>query len=428
MSRRSLSIQDAALAVVKRLRDAGHEALWAGGCVRDMLLGIEPSDIDVATSAHPPQIVELFRRTREVGVQFGVVLVKQGPHWIEVATFRTDVNYVDGRRPERVVFTTAEEDAQRRDFTINGLFYDPLDRRVIDYVGGEQDVRSGIVRAIGEPSHRFAEDHLHLLRAVRFTTRFGFQLDPATAAAIREHAAGLARISAERIREELQKMLERPTRADSLRLIGDLGLLPFLWPNARWTDEQLQRAIRVLAALPAEADFVLSLAGLLREHPLREVRRIGRALRCSNDEIADLAWLVERLDTIHVAELVCLPEFKRLVAHRRFDDLLALHRAVCIAQNLSLDAHEAARRRRDEIPPDQIAPPPLVTGDDLIALGLTPGPLFGAVLEALYDEQLDNRITQREQALERMRRLVVDYQRRMTNDEGTPSDESFSGS
>ncbi|HON66141.1 MAG TPA: CCA tRNA nucleotidyltransferase, partial [Phycisphaerae bacterium] len=203
MSRRSLSIQDAALAVVKRLRDAGHEALWAGGCVRDMLLGIEPSDIDVATSAHPPQIVELFRRTREVGVQFGVVLVKQGPHWIEVATFRTDVNYVDGRRPERVVFTTAEEDAQRRDFTINGLFYDPLDRRVIDYVGGEQDVRSGIVRAIGEPSHRFAEDHLRLLRAVRFTTRFGFQLDPATAAAIREHAAGLARISAERIREEL---------------------------------------------------------------------------------------------------------------------------------------------------------------------------------------------------------------------------------
>jgi poly(A) polymerase len=407
MPRPKMSSQDAALAVVRRLREAGHQALWAGGCVRDMLLNIEPVDIDVATDAHPERIVELFRRTREVGIQFGVVLVKQGPHWIEVATFRTDVNYVDGRRPERVVFTTAEEDAQRRDFTINGLFYDPVEQRTIDYVGGQQDLRAGIVRAIGDPAQRFSEDHLRMLRAVRFATRFGFHIEPSTAAAIRRHAPELTRISAERIREELEKMLRRPSRAESARQIADLGLLAYLWPDASWTDEQVQRSIRVLTALPGDADFVLSLAAMLLDYPPREARRIARELRCSNDEIAELVWLIEHLDFIQVAEIVCLPEFKRMLAHRRFEDLLTMHQAVCVAHGLPLDTNDAARRRRDEIPPDQIAPPPLVTGDDLIALGLEPGPLFGEVLESLYDQQLDNRITSREQALQRMREIVM---------------------
>lgn len=405
-----MSIQDAALAVVRRLREAGRQALWAGGCVRDMLLGIEPTDIDVATDARPEQILELFRHTRQVGVQFGVVLVRQGPHWIEVATFRTDVNYVDGRRPERVIFTTAEEDAQRRDFTINGLFYDPVEQQIIDHVGGREDLEKRIVRAIGEPAHRFAEDHLRMLRAVRFATRFGFEIEPATAAAIREHASELTRISAERIREELEKMLLRPARADSVRTIAELGLLPYLWPESSWAEAQLGRAVRVLAELPAGADFVLALAALLREFPPREARRIARELRCSNDETADLVWLIEHLDFIQVAEIVCLPEFKRLVAHPRFDHLLALHRSTCLAAGLPLDTNEAAGRRRDEIPPDQIAPPPLVTGDDLIAMGLQPGPLFGEVLDALYDQQLDNRLATREQALEKLRQIVIDEQ------------------
>lgn len=408
MMRPHVSIHDAALTIVQRLREAGHEALWAGGCVRDMLLNLDPVDIDVATSAHPEQIVQLFRRTRAVGMQFGVILVKKGPHWIEVATFRTDVNYQDGRRPERVVFTTAKEDAQRRDFTINGLFYDPIAQRVIDYVGGQEDLRAGIVRAIGEPAQRFAEDHLRMLRAVRFATRFGFHIEPATAAAIREHAPELTRISAERIREELEKMFVRPTRADAVRQIADLGLLAYLWPRAHWTDEQLNRAIRVLAALPAEADFVLSLAAFLLENSPREARRIARDLRCSNEEIAALGWLVQHLDSIQVAEILCLPEFKRLMAHPRFDDLLALHQAYCTARDLPLDTNEAARRRREQIPPDQVAPPPLVSGDDLIAMGLEPGPLFGEVLDALYDEQLDNRLQTREQALERMRKIVME--------------------
>lgn len=406
MTRSATTIQDAALAVTRRLRDNGHEALWAGGCVRDMLLNLEPTDIDVATNAHPERIVELFRRTRQVGAQFGVVLVKQGLHWIEVATFRSDVNYADGRRPERVVFTTAEQDAQRRDFTINGLFYDPIERRTIDYVGGQRDLAGRIVRAIGDPAQRFAEDHLRMLRAARFATRFGFEIEPATAAAIREHAARLTRISSERIREELEKMLVRSSRAPALRQIAELGLLPYLWTDARWSEDQLARAIRALDALPEQADFVLALAAMLLDLSPREARRVARDLRCSNEETSALAWLIEQVDALEHAEVLCLPEFKRLVASPRFDDLLALHAAVCDARGLAKDANLAARRRREAIPPDQITPPPFVTGDDLIALGQEPGPLFGNLLETLYDEQLDERLTSREQALDRLQALL----------------------
>lgn len=406
MTRSATTIQDAALAVTRRLRDNGHEALWAGGCVRDMLLNLEPTDIDVATNAHPERIVELFRRTRQVGAQFGVVLVKQGLHWIEVATFRSDVNYADGRRPERVVFTTAEQDAQRRDFTINGLFYDPIERRTIDYVGGQRDLAGRIVRAIGDPAQRFAEDHLRMLRAARFATRFGFEIEPATAAAIREHAARLTRISSERIREELEKMLVRSSRAPALRQIAELGLLPYLWTDARWSEDQLARAIRALDALPEQADFVLALAAMLLDLSPREARRVARDLRCSNEETSALAWLIEQVDALEHAEVLCLPEFKRLVASPRFDDLLALHAAVCDARGLAKDANLAARRRREAIPLDQITPPPFVTGDDLIATGLEPGPLFGNLLETLYDEQLDERLTSREQALDRLQALL----------------------
>ncbi|MEP0842429.1 MAG: CCA tRNA nucleotidyltransferase, partial [Phycisphaerae bacterium] len=201
------AVAAAAGRIVRALKDAGHQALWAGGCVRDMLLGREPSDIDIATSATPEQIMALFKPTRKVGVQFGVVLVRKAGHWFEVATFRRDVNYADGRRPEQVVFTDAREDALRRDFTINGLFYDPITGQVIDYVGGQEDLRAGLVRAIGDPAQRFAEDHLRLLRAARFAARLGFQIEASTAEAVRAHAADLVRISPERIREELEKML-----------------------------------------------------------------------------------------------------------------------------------------------------------------------------------------------------------------------------
>ncbi len=402
MTRRPRTIRDAALGVVDRLRRHGHEALWAGGCVRDMLLGLEPADIDVATSATPTQIVELFTRTRKVGAQFGVVLVKQGRYWIETATFRTDLDYTDGRRPDRVVFTTAEQDALRRDFTINGLFYDPIEEHVIDYVEGQLDLEAGVVRAIGDPEERLAEDHLRLLRAVRFTARFAFQLDEPTASAVRHHAAKITRVSAERIREELEKMLAHPARAAAFSLMADLGLLEHLWSGSQWPADRIAHVADTLAQLPDNADFVLSLAAVLVDEPPARIPEIGQDLRCSNDQINNTTWLVACKSDLDRSATMRLADFKKLLAHDRFDDLLALHRALCLSESRPLDANEAARRRYASIPPDRIAPPPFVTGEDLIARGLQPGPRFKTILDALYDAQLDDTLTSREQALARL--------------------------
>ncbi len=406
MSRPPLSPREAATAVVRRLRDHGHVAYWAGGCVRDMLLDTEPSDYDVATDAPPERIIELFRKTRKVGAAFGVVMVRQGRHWIETATFRTDFDYADGRRPSRVQFTTAEQDAARRDFTINGMFYDPIDQRVIDHVAGQEDLRAGLIRAIGDPPQRFAEDHLRMLRAVRFARRLDFTIEPVTAQAIRDHASRITRISPERVREELEKMLTRPSRGAALREAGELGLLDHLWPGADWNPPRLDLAVRVLGALPERADFTLSMASMLHDRDPAEVRRIGQALRCSNELIDDATWLVRHPDEIEQVEILSLPAFKKLMAHPRFGDLLDLHAAIGHARGLRPDANVLARQRADTIPRKEVAPPPFVTGDDLIAAGLTPGPRFKTILEILYDEQLDNRLTTREQAIEKMHEIV----------------------
>ncbi len=402
-----ITIQEAALRVVRRLREHGHQAYWAGGSVRDMLLGLDPADIDVATDAPPERIVELFRRTRHVGIQFGVVLVSQGRRWIETATFRTDLSYADGRRPEAVVFTTAEEDAQRRDFTINGLFYDPIEHRVIDYVRGQEDLRAGIVRAIGEPERRFAEDHLRMLRAVRFATRFAFRLDEATAAAINAHAQQITRISPERIREELEKMFAHPARAESLKMIANLGLLPHLWPGSDWPPDRVERACAILRELPPHADFVLSLGALLSECSASQIEKIGRALRCSNQQIADATWL---LASQGILADPSLPDatLKKLMASPRFEDLLALHRAIAVSQGRALAGYEAALSRRAAIRPVDVAPPPFVSGEDLIAAGLQPGPGFKQILTELYDAQLNSELTDRPSALRRLNEMIRD--------------------
>ena len=228
----------AAVATVRALANAGHQALLAGGCVRDLLLGQVPQDYDVATDARPERVVALFRATRQVGAQFGVVLVKKHHRWIEVATFRSDGPYLDGRRPVQVTLSDARHDALRRDFTVNGMFLDPLSLRVIDYVGGQPDLAACLIRAIGEPAARFDEDYLRLLRAVRFAARLGFSIEPATLASIREHAPTLASVAAERVREELEKMFAHPTRCQAWDLLGECGLRPFLWPRAGWTPAQ----------------------------------------------------------------------------------------------------------------------------------------------------------------------------------------------
>jgi poly(A) polymerase len=367
-----------------------------------MLLGRPPSDIDIATSAHPEQIVSLFPRTRKVGVQFGVVLVRLSTHWFEVATFRQDIDYTDGRRPERVVFTSAQEDAQRRDFTINGLFYEPETEQVIDYIGGRADLEAGVIRAIGNPAQRFAEDHLRMLRAARFAARFGFKLDLATADAIRENAPRLARISSERIREELDKMLAHPARSQAVTLMSELGLMAYLWPGADWPPERIAAGTSVLSGLTEPVDFVLGMAGLLHDRSAEEAEAIGRALRCSNRETDDLAWLVGQHERLGETRRLPLAAFKTLAAHGRFESLLALHRSVCQMKGRSLDGYEAAVQLLREIPLDQLAPPPFVTGEDLIALGRPPGPEFKRILDALYTAQLNNELRDRGEATSRL--------------------------
>jgi len=279
---------------------------------------------------------------------------------------------------------------------------------VIDYVDGRADLEAGILRAIGDPDQRFAEDHLRMLRAVRFARHFDFQIEPTTAEAIRKQAARIAKISPERIREELEKILSHPSRALAVREIAELELLGHLWLGAQWSSEQLDRVIKVITALPDDADFVLAFAGLLGEFDLAEVKRAGRELRCSNQQIDDAAWLVKNRLRLDETEEMSLAEFKKLLAHERFDDLLTFHKAVCLSQNKSLDGYNAAIKRRATIPPDEIAPPPLVTGEDLIEMGLEPGPRFKEILEKLYDEQLNKQLNSRGQALEKLHNFIND--------------------
>jgi poly(A) polymerase len=264
---RPLSPKEAAEWIVRRLRKEGFEALLAGGCVRDMLRGREPKDYDVATSARPEELLRLFRRTLKVGVQFGVVMVGDAGPWIEVATFRSDVHYSDGRHPDRVVFSTAQQDAQRRDFTVNGLFYDPARQEVIDYVGGQADLQRRVLRAIGQPSERFAEDHLRLLRAVRFAAVLDFAIERRTWQAVVEHAALLRKVSRERVLEELGRMLSSAGRAVGMRLLSESGLLAYAVPaggmGVAWPLGRVGMACGRLEGLAGETDLACPLAATI---------------------------------------------------------------------------------------------------------------------------------------------------------------------
>lgn len=397
---------------VQRLRNAGYEALWAGGCVRDELLGKTPKDYDVATTATPEQVIELFgqRKTVAVGASFGVVMVL-GPHrrcgQIEVATFRADGEYLDGRRPSSVVYCSAEEDARRRDFTINGMFYDPVADDVIDYVGGRQDLGVGIIRAIGDPRQRFEEDKLRILRAVRFAATYEFELESQTAEAVCELAGKLSVVSAERIAQELRRMLSHATRATSVRWMRDLGLISEIpgcaaddWnaasPRLPECLEQLQRP-RFEAALAClmvpSLDWASVTAGSL------SVR--CRKLKLSNEESRTVEWLVASMPDAVLAPELPLHRLKRLLIDARAKLLIDLvqatmHSGAAIFLADYLDAHS----------PAQLDPEPLLTGQDLKQLGHQPGPDFKRVLTAVRNEQLDEKIDTPAAALELADRLL----------------------
>lgn len=392
--------------VVRRLRAAGHEALWAGGCVRDQLLGRTPKDYDVATNATPDTIREIFghRRTLALGAAFGVIAVLGTPQQgqVEVATFREDATYSDGRRPDRVTFSTAEQDAQRRDFTINGLFYDPLAERIIDYVGGENDLRLGVVRAIGDPAARIAEDKLRMLRAVRFTATFNFTLDQATFDAVRQHAADIHVVSAERIADEMRRMLVHATRVRAVELLSSSGLLHEILPEVLQAGSVGRQAIAILAAL-GDCKFPVALAALLREAAMQQasgslVCVISDRWRLSNDETHRTAWLLAHEHTIRQALDEPWRKLQRLLIADGATELLQFAAAIAaVVDGQTRDVDFC--RERLSLSPDVLNPEPLISGDDLKAAGIPPGKVYQKLLEAVRDAQLEGRVTLRDEAL-----------------------------
>ncbi len=414
-----LAAREFAVEVVRKLREAGFEALWAGGCVRDRLLGDQPKDYDVATSAKPDEIRDLFgrRRTLAIGASFGVITVV-GPKpagQIEVATFRRDATYSDGRHPDSVTFSNAEEDAQRRDFTINGLFFDPLNDKVIDYVGGQEDLRRGIIKAIRDPRERFAEDKLRMLRAVRFTATFAFALDPATLKAMREQAHEIVIVSAERIAAEMRRMLTHKHRARAVELLHYAELLDVILPEAKVLSpesdevpntcrgEVWQRTLAILQALDRPS-FAVALAVLLRELPTPQpsddiAELAGQRWRLARDEVTRAAWLIKYEALARQAHQLPWPRVQRVLIQDGASDLLRYLRAV--TQVLGDDKNNAVTfcEQKLALPAIELNPVPLLTGDDLRREGWKPGPHFRDVLDAVRDAQLVGEIQSQAEAL-----------------------------
>jgi poly(A) polymerase len=453
------SERDFAVDVVRRLREAGYEALWAGGCVRDELLGLTPKDYDVATSALPDEVGRLFRRTLAMGASFGVVEVLgprsvAGPLRVQVATFRSDVSYSDGRHPDTVVFSSAREDALRRDFTINGMFFDPLEDRLIDYVGGQDDLRRRVLRAIGDPAQRFAEDKLRMLRGARMAARFELEVDPATADAARAMAPQIVVISAERVADELRKMLVDRHRARGMRLFLDLGLaqpllpelLPMIGlpqglpradgpalppPGQRGSSDTpgadlWEHVLRVLDLLGPAPSFPLAMAALL--HDVGKPRTVGRTpdrytfyyhehvgrrmaeeialrLKLSNAEQERVAWLVEKHQILSDARQMRPSKLKALLIHSGIRELLDLHRADALASGRGIDHVEFCEQMLREWSKEDLDPPPLLTGDDLIQAGYKPGPVFKKLLDAVREAQLDGTIRTQAEAWDLVQHL-----------------------
>ena len=428
-----MSLRDTATEIVRRLQTAGHSAYWVGGCVRDSLLDRDPQDYDVATSAIPDQIESLFDRTIPVGRKFGVIIVLEDGHEFQVATFRAEADYEDGRHPERVTFSNAQADASRRDFTVNGLFFDPIQKKLHDWVGGEADLRAKLLRTIGSPAERFAEDHLRLLRAVRFAAQLDFQIEPETFAALRANAPKILAVSAERVREELMKLFRPPHAARGLDLLRDSGLLEQVLPEiaamihcAQSPDYHPEGTVYehvklMLAQLPPDAPPSLPWMALLHD--------VGKPVTASKDLQTDAIHfyghekvgaqmseaLLQRLKfprkqteeivaaVLHHMQFKDVKEMRkstvrRMLLRETFPLELELHRLDCLGSHRLLDHYEFMQEQARELEKQPEIRPPLLTGDDLIALGLKPGPQMGALLEELREKQLQDELKTPEEA------------------------------
>ncbi len=423
--------RQAATEIVRKLRAKGFDAYLVGGCVRDLVMGREPKDFDVSTDATPDKVVKLFPGSLTVGAQFGVVVVPREEGPVEVATFRSDGRYADGRHPVEVRFAkTAEEDVRRRDFTINGLLYDPVRDKVIDHVGGQADLRARRIRTIGDPGERFQEDRLRMLRAVRFTARFGFALDPAALEAIRKLAPLIHDVSAERVRDEIVKILTEGRARRGFELLEKTGLLAEVLPEIKAMQGVEQppefhpegdvwvHTLMMLEGLGAPS-ATLALGVLLHDVGKPPTFMVRERIRFDNhvevgakmaEAICDRLRLPGR-ETERVLELVRhhlrfkdFPKMRRSTQLRflrmeGFEEHLELHRLDCLASHGDLTNYELARRMLEETPAEEIKPSPLLRGDDLIAHGYTPGPFFKKILQAVEDAQLEGKLRTREDAL-----------------------------
>jgi poly(A) polymerase len=427
--------------VCRTLRAAGHQAYFVGGCVRDILLERDPADYDVSTDATPERVQHLFPCSLAVGAKFGVVVVMEDSGadtatQVEVATFRSDVGYSDGRHPDQVVYTDSpQEDVKRRDFTINALLLDPETNEILDFVGGRDDLRAGIIRAIGNPADRFREDKLRMLRAVRFAARFHYAMEAGTFAAIVKFAPQIREVSAERLRDELTKLLTEGAARRGFELLDETRLLPELLPEiARMKGVQQPpqfhpegdvwiHTLMMIDGLPAGTPATLAWGVLLHdvgkpptftppsgpngrirfdEHAevgTRMAEEICRRLRFSNDDTSQIAALVANHMRFKDVPNMKPSTLKRLVRLDRFDEHLELHRLDCSSSHRNLDNYYFVRRFVAETPPEQVRPPRLLTGDDLISMGYRPGPAFHAILEAVEEAQLNGKVGTRDEAL-----------------------------
>ncbi len=435
-------MRSAAEQTLSRLRDAGHQALFAGGCVRDMLRGFEPKDYDIATDATPEEVLKIFPQGNTVGAHFGVVLVKQDEFSFEIATFRAEGEYRDGRRPESVTFTTPEEDAKRRDFTINGMFYDPAEDRVVDHVGGQADLEAGIIRAIGDPVERFREDYLRMLRAVRFATVLDFEIERHTWAALRVRAPRVTEISPERIREELDKIWLSPRRVKGFDLLVDSELMRAILPeimNLQGCEQPPQfhpegdvfvHTRIMLDLLPETAALPLVLSVLFHDigkpatyHYDAEADRIRfnghdklgaemsiaimKRLRYPNHVIEAVEAGVANHMVFKDVQKMRTAKLKRFMARETFDDEMELHRVDCASSHGMLDNYEFLKEKAAEFAAEPLIPPRLITGHDLMERGWAPGPALGEILTEIQDLQLEGRLATREEALAYLDRLAA---------------------
>jgi poly(A) polymerase len=446
-------LKDFAISIVRTLRERDHKAYLVGGCVRDLLLGREPADYDVATDATPEEVMRIFPDTYAVGAQFGVVLVplperdvaidvtcrdvtcyvSSKANVVEVATFRSDIGYSDGRHPDQVRFSKdPREDVERRDFTINGLLLDPVTNEVLDFVGGRKDLEAGIIRSIGDPDRRFAEDKLRMLRAVRFAARFGYTIEPRTFQAIQKTASQIDQVSQERVRDELTRMLIEGHARQAFLLLDESGLLREVLPEIeamKGVEQPPQfhpegdvfiHTLLLLEWLPHPCPITLAWGALLHDvgkpatfrvapdrirfdgHVdvgVKIAEEICHRLHFSNDDTDQILALVDNhMRFAHVQQMK-ESTFKRFVRMPRFDEHLQLHRMDCEASHGNLTSYNFTREKMASMPPAAMRPVPLITGDDLIAIGYRPGPQFKKILAAVEDGQLEGRLQTKNEAI-----------------------------